>query len=86
MIKDRNQVQNKQALLGAIQWQKLQSLVWWENDIQGCGLEIIMAAWTAADITSSIIQINIDSPLGGYIKVAHPGKVEIGHKWTTWDA
>ena len=34
---------------------------------------------------SYITEINIAYPSGGDIKVAHPGKVETGHKWTTRD-
>ena len=59
--------------------------MWWVKDCQSFGLAIIAAAWTAADLKSSITQINIESPSGGDIKVAHPGKVEIGHKLTKWD-
>ena len=59
--------------------------MWWAQDIQFFGFAIIVAAWTAADLTSSIIQINIESPLGGDIQVARPGKFETVHKWTTWD-
>ena len=36
-------------------------------------------------MTSYITQINIESPSVGDIKVAHPGKVETGQTWTTWD-
>ena len=84
MIKDHNLVPNEEARLGAIQRHKLQALGWWAKDTQHRGLEIIVAAWTAAEPTSSIMHINIESLLGRDIKVAHPGKVEIGHKWTTW--
>ena len=44
-----------------------------------------MAAWTAAKLTSSIRQINIESSSRVKIKVPHPDKVETGHKWMTFD-
>ena len=59
MIKDHNLVPNKEAHLGAIQQRKLQALVWWENYFQHSGLLITEDAWTAAELTSSITQINI---------------------------
>ena len=49
------------------------------------GLAIIAAVYTASDPTSSIMQINIEFPSVWDIKVSHPGKVETGHKWITWD-
>ena len=36
-------------------------------------------------MTSSVMQINIESTLVRDIKVTHPGKLERGHKCTTWD-
>ena len=38
MIKDHNSVQNQEARLGAIQWRKLQALVWWVDHHQRYGL------------------------------------------------
>ena len=85
MIKDHNLVPNQEARLGPIQQRKLQLPVWWENYFQNRDLVIIVATWTAAELTSFITQINIDSPSGEDIKVTHPGKLETGNKWTTWD-
>ena len=83
MIKDNNLVTNEEARLGAIQQLKLQVLVWWSNDIQSHLLAIIVAKWTAVELKSPITQINIDSSSGGDIKLAHPAKLETGHKWKT---
>ena len=55
------------------------------KDRHCCVLATIAATWTAAELTSYITQINIESLLVGYIKVSHPDKLETGHKWTTWD-
>ena len=85
MIKDHNLVPNQEARLGANQQHKIQVLVYWEKYRQSCGLAIIAAAWTATDLKSYTTKINIELPLVGDIKVAHPGKVETCHKWTTWD-
>ena len=85
MINDHNLVPNQDARFGAIQQSKLQALVWWAKDIQRLGLVIIAAAWTGAYMTSSIMKINIESPSIGDIKVAQSGKVDTGHKCTTWD-
>ena len=54
MIKDHNSLPNQEARLDAIQQRKLQALVWWEKDLQRCGLEIIAAAWNTEYLTSSI--------------------------------
>ena len=80
MIKYNNQVPNKEARLGTIHQRSFQALVWWVKDFQRRGLEITAAAWNTTNLMSYIPQINIESPLGGDIKVAHPGKVETGHK------
>ena len=85
MINYHNLVPNQEARLSAIQQCKLKVLVCWSKYSQISELAIITATWTTADLTNSITQINIESPLGGDIKVAHPGKFETGHKWTTWD-
>ena len=61
-------------------------IVWWENGFHSHEIAINAAVWDAANLKSSIMQINIDSPSVGDNKVAYPGKVEIGHKWTTWDS
>ena len=61
MIKYNNLVPNKEAHLGSIQQRKLQALVWWEKDFQCRGLAIITSAWTTAELTSFITQINIYS-------------------------
>ena len=71
--------------MGAIQYCKLQFLVWREKDCQRRGLIFITAAWNSEELTSSVMQINIESPLVRDIKVTHPGKLERGHKCTTWD-
>ena len=78
-------VPNKEARLGTIQKHKLQVLVWWAKDCHCRTLAIIEATWNAASLKGSNPQINIEAPTGGYIKVAHPYKVETWHKWTTWD-
>ena len=78
MIKDHNSVPNQDARLGAIQQRNLQELVRWVKDCQRRSLAITEAIWTAADLTSSITQINTESQPEGYIKVEHPGKVETG--------
>ena len=83
MIKDHNLFPNKESHLDAIQQHRLQVLVWWAKNCHSHGLEIMMTAWNEEYLTSSITQINIESPLGGEIKVAHPGEMETGHKWTT---
>ena len=75
MIKDHNLTPNKDSRLGTIQHRRLQYLVWWAKDHQCCGLEITSDAWTAAELTSSITKMNIESPSGGDIKVSHPSKV-----------
>ena len=85
MIKDHNLVLNKEARLGAIQQRKLQVLVWWTKDFQISDIVIIASVQTAAELTSSITQINIEYPLGGQMKVAHPDRAETGHKLMTWD-
>ena len=59
MIKDNNSVPNKESRLGYFQQHGLQVLVWWEKDCQNHDLEIVATACTAADLTSSIMQINI---------------------------
>ena len=84
MIKDHNSVPNQEARLGAVQQRKLQALIWWSKDRQRRGLPITAADWTAAELATSITQINIDAP-GSDTKVTHPGKVATGHNWTTWD-
>ena len=85
MIKDNNLVPNQESRLDIIQQCKLQALVWWVNDFQCRSLAITAPTWTAADLTSSIMQINIESQSGGGIKVIHPVKVETRHKWMIWD-
>ena len=85
IMKDPYLDPNQEARLGAIQQKKLQVLVWRTKYCHHCGFENIMAAWTAAELKSFITQINIESTLGGYIKVAHPVKMETGRKLTTWD-
>ena len=80
MIKDHNLVPNQEARLCTIQKHKLQALVCWSKDNQCRGLEINADTWNTSDLTSSITHINIESPLGGYIKLAHPGKLEKGKK------
>ena len=84
MIKDHNSVPNQAARLGAVQQRKIQALIWWAKDQQRRGLPIVAADWTLAVLRTSITQLNIEGP-GGDTKVAHPGKVETGHSWTTWD-
>ena len=71
--------------MGAIKHHNLQALLWRTRHIHHRGLAIIVATWNEEELTSSITQINIESPSGGDIKVAHPGKVETGHKRITWD-
>ena len=83
MIKYNNSVPNQESCFGAIHQRKLQAMVWWAKDHPSCGLEINTAEWTATEMKIPIAQINIESTLGGDIKVLHPGKVETGHKWTT---
>ena len=85
MIKDRNLVLNQESRLGSIQQRKFQALVWCVKDCHHCGLVITATAWTAAELTSSITSINIESPSEGDIKVPQSGKVATGQKWTTWD-
>ena len=84
-IKDCNLVPNQEAGLGYIKQCKTKTLVWWEKYFQHHGLAIIAAAWAAEYLTSSAMQINIEYLSGVDIEVAHPGKVETGHKCTTWD-
>ena len=85
IIKDNNLVPNKEARLGAFKKRELQALVLWAKDFQHRGLAITSAAWTTAELTSSITHINIDSPSGGDNKVVNPGKLLIGHKRMTLD-
>ena len=84
MIKDHNSVPNQAARMGAVHQRKIQALIWWAKDRQRRGLPITPAEWTMATLATSITQINIEAP-GGETKVAYPGKVATGHKWTTWD-
>ena len=65
MINDHNLVPNKESCLGAIQKHKLQALVWWTENHHNLVLAMTTTAWTAAYLTSSITQINIESPLVG---------------------
>ena len=85
MIKDNNFVPNQEAHLVTIQQHKLQSLVQWAKYYQRHGLVIIVSAQNTAELTSAITQINIEYPLGGQMKVAHPDRAETGHKLMTWD-
>ena len=84
IMKNHNMVPNQEAHLGAIQQRKLQALVWWAKNFQHHCPEIITGAWASTELISSIMQINIESPLEGDIKVAHPGKDEIHQLWTIW--
>ena len=54
VIKDNNSLPNQEAHLGPIKQRNLQVLVWWAKDCQNTGLEIIAAAWTAAELTGFI--------------------------------
>ena len=85
IIKDNNLVPNQESHLGTIKNHKLQALVWQGKNLQRRGIEIIAAAQTVSEQKSYTTQINIERTLIGDIKVAHPGKMETGHKWTTWD-
>ena len=64
MIKYQNLVPNQEVSLGAIQHRKLPALVLWEKDRQRNGLSIIAAVWPTVELTSSITQINNESPPG----------------------
>ena len=61
MIKDHNSVPSKEARMGDIHKRKLQVLVWWRKYHQRRGIVFTEAAWTTADLTGSITQINIES-------------------------
>ena len=84
MIKGHNSVPNQAARLGIVQQRKIQALIWWTKDRIRRGIEIVAADWNAAALADAVTQINIEQPAGD-AKVANPGKVETGHKWTTWD-
>ena len=84
MIKGHNSVPNQAARLGIVQQRKIQALIWWTKDCIRRGIEIAAADWNAAALADAVTQINIEQPAGD-ATVANPGKVETGHKWTTWD-
>ena len=62
MVKNHNSINGQTVILGAVHQRKVQDLIYWARDKKRCGMEIVAADWTTAQMEEAKERVNSDVP------------------------